>query len=137
MSQLDKWIVSQTSLHHNNLAQVLGIVSIAENPTIVSEWYPGGNVAKFLKVAPQVQRIRMICQVADGLIYLHSQKPPIIHSNLKPSNVLIDQDGTVKLGDVGVLQFIEQNSIALEVHGKPGDVRWTAPEVLEVNSDSS
>lgn len=60
MSQLDKWIMPQASLYHKNLAQVLGTVSVAENPTIVSEWYPGGNVAECLEAASQVQRLRMV-----------------------------------------------------------------------------
>ncbi|KAG8915672.1 hypothetical protein FRC00_001538 [Tulasnella sp. 408] len=54
----------------------------------------------------------------------------MIHSNLKPSNILID-DGTVKLADIGILGFLKTQNVGAEMHGRTGDARWTAPEVLE------
>ena len=44
-------------------------------------------------------------QMIDGMIYLHSDKPgkpPIIHKDLKPANIIIAKDGTLKIIDLGI-----------------------------------
>ena len=38
---------------------------------------------------------------AVGLAYLHGQKPPVLHLNLRPCNILIDPNGRAKISDFG------------------------------------
>ena len=45
---------------------------------------------------------RYFCQLVDGLEYLHSQG--IIHKDIKPSNLLLTNDGTLKISDLGVAE---------------------------------
>lgn len=45
---------------------------------------------------------RYFCQLIDGLEYLHSQG--IIHKDIKPSNLLLTTDGTLKISDLGVAE---------------------------------
>lgn len=100
-------------------------------PLDISAWEANGNIADFLKVAPNVQRRPLLYQIAEGVSYLHNHSYPIIHSNLKPNNILIDSEGNVKLGDAGIWQFVKPTAEQSQVQGKPEDIRWTAPEVLE------
>ncbi|KAG8920888.1 hypothetical protein FRC01_000543 [Tulasnella sp. 417] len=125
-----QWLKYCSSLKHSSIAELLGCTLTDDNPTVISLWYPNGNVTNFLKVAPHVQRKPMLRQIAEGLCYLHNHAPPIIHSNIKPSNILIDNEGNAKLADSGILQFLELNAVQGEVRGKPEDIRWTAPEVI-------
>lgn len=41
-------------------------------------------------------------QFAAGLHYLHVQKPPIVHGNLKPSNIFVNATGTIKIAEFGI-----------------------------------
>jgi serine/threonine-protein kinase len=44
-------------------------------------------------------------QLADALIYLHSQTPPILHRDIKPSNLKQTPSGLLKLVDFGLVRF--------------------------------
>ncbi|KAG9018098.1 hypothetical protein FRB90_012287 [Tulasnella sp. 427] len=129
VASLTAWMERWTSREHANIAKLAGRTFIGSSLAIVGDWYPSGNIVDYLSDHPHVDRKSLLRQAAEGLAYLH-QKPTILHSNLKPSNVLVEADGTIKLSDVGIALFLTLASGA-NVHGKPGDVRWTAPEILE------
>jgi cyclin-dependent kinase 8/11 len=50
----------------------------------------------------------LIIQLLNGLVYLHSTH--ILHSDLKPANILITASGIVKIGDLGLARLISQAS---------------------------
>jgi hypothetical protein len=54
-----------------------------------------------------VQRLGIAVDIADGLSYLHdSCEPPIVHCDLKPGNVLLDDDMTARIGDFGLAKLL-------------------------------
>jgi Leucine-rich repeat (LRR) protein len=58
-----------------------------------------------------IQRLNVAIDVANALDYLHNQcKMPIVHCDLKPSNVLLDGDMTAHVGDFGLLKFLSEAS---------------------------
>ncbi|KAG9041897.1 hypothetical protein FS837_011614 [Tulasnella sp. UAMH 9824] len=130
MSELDGVLRLWGSLEHENTAEVLGSAFVSGVPSVITEWCPSGNIAQYLEKAPQADRHSLLRQVAQGLQRLHTAFPRMIHSNLKPSNILID-GGRVKLTDIGIMGFLETQNAGAEIHGRTGDARWTAPEVLE------
>eukprot|EP00281_Chroomonas_sp_CCMP1168_P017967 CAMPEP_0206213586 /NCGR_PEP_ID=MMETSP0047_2-20121206/1203_1 /ASSEMBLY_ACC=CAM_ASM_000192 /TAXON_ID=195065 /ORGANISM="Chroomonas mesostigmatica_cf, Strain CCMP1168" /LENGTH=513 /DNA_ID=CAMNT_0053635749 /DNA_START=1 /DNA_END=1542 /DNA_ORIENTATION=- len=68
--------------------------------------------------------VQMLQQVISGMLFIHSADPPIIHTDLKASNVLVDRNFTAKISDFGLSRIKTEESFAA------GSPFWTAPEVL-------
>ena len=69
-------------------------------------------------------KFKIIIQIANGLEYLHSLG--IIHRDIKSMNILIDDDYTAYLGDIGSARIIDKKMTLAT-----GTVSWMAPEVLQ------
>ncbi|KAG7343179.1 serine/threonine protein kinase [Nitzschia inconspicua] len=73
-------------------------------------------------------------QLAQGMMYLHTCKPPIIHRDLKPANLLIDHSGVLKVADFGLSKVrpdpkkTDKDSFLMT--GETGSYRFMAPEVF-------
>jgi len=72
-------------------------------------------------------RLNIIEGIAQGLSWFHKAKPPIVHHDLKPSNILLDKDDNPKICDFGLSHFIFDESI----RSSAGSKLWSAPEVLQ------
>lgn len=88
--------------------------SFYENGTIsiILEYMDGGSFADFLKKVKSIPEpyLAAICkQVLQGLMYLHHEKH-IIHRDMKPSNLLMNHRGEVKITDFGVSAIMESTS---------------------------
>ncbi|KAG8902599.1 hypothetical protein FRC00_013760 [Tulasnella sp. 408] len=132
MSELDGWLRLWGSLEHENIAKVLGSSFVNKVPSVITEWCPSGNIAQYLEKAPQADRPSL-----DDTF--QSKARTLSPSSLSASqrahfeiqnNILID-DGKVKLADIGIMGFLETQNAGAEMHGRTGDARWTAPEILE------
>lgn len=73
-------------------------------------------------------------QFAQGMIYLHTCKPPIIHRDLKPANLLIDNSGVLKVADFGLSKVrpdpMKNEKDSFMMTGETGSYRFMAPEVF-------
>ena len=68
---------------------------------------------------------KILLQCAQGMSYLHSFRPPIVHRDLKSHNLLVDHNWNVKVGDFGLSRL--QSMDLMTAAGTP---QWTAPEVI-------
>lgn len=70
--------------------------------------HPGSReLVKDVKTLSVAQRLSVVVDIADALSYLHtSSVPPIIHCDLKPSNVLLGEDMTALIGDFGLAKLL-------------------------------
>ncbi|MCD7450460.1 hypothetical protein HAX54_006530 [Datura stramonium] len=119
-------------LRHPNVLLFMGAVFSQEKPAIVTEYLPRGSLFKTLHGNNQIldfrRRLRMALDVARGMNYLHRRHPPIVHRDLKSSNLLVDKSWTVKVGDFGLSRF--KNATLLTTKSGRGTPQWMAPEVL-------
>ncbi|KAI0565216.1 Serine/threonine protein kinase [Gracilaria domingensis] len=137
------WLLLQ--IRHPNCLLYMGIC-FEPVVCIVTELYTGGSVANYLhgpnprRFAPQ-KAVEMLCGVARGMYYLHASSPPILHRDLKTSNILINQALThCVICDFGLSrQFVSNASgVHLSSSGKPGKggivgTPYTmAPEIMEL-----
>ncbi|KAG8940982.1 hypothetical protein FRC04_004838 [Tulasnella sp. 424] len=68
-------------------------------------------------------------QVGTGLTYLHTKNPPIGHGDIKPRNVLITEDLTVKIGDFGLSRAIQELPTGYTTGTNVGSSGYRAPEL--------
>ncbi|WVZ77338.1 hypothetical protein U9M48_025217 [Paspalum notatum var. saurae] len=111
---------------HRNLVKILTVCSGVDFrgldfKALVYPFLPNGNLEQWLhqsieedgeyKVLDLIQRLCISIDVASALEYLHQYKPlPIIHCDLKPSNILLDNDMVAHVGDFGLARFYHQDS---------------------------
>lgn len=100
------------SLQHKNIVRYLGAEMSESHLHIFQEWVPGGSVEEMLsKFGPfSVSVVRSyLSQLLDGLIYLHANE--IMHRDIKGSNLLVSDDGVVKLADFGASKRLKSDSM--------------------------
>lgn len=125
------------NLNHPNVVKYKGFTQDKENLFIVLEYCENGSLQTILKKFGKFPESLVgvyICQVLEGLSYLHDQG--VIHRDIKGANILTNKDGSVKLADFGVSSRAPTPDLAAvakvdadnEVVGSP---YWMAPEVIE------
>ncbi len=103
----------------------------------VAEWIEGRPLSEVADGADLTQKLRWIRELAAALDHLHhcvSADSPhgIIHRDVKPSNVMVRNDGTTVLLDFGVARPVDDGDMTQGV----GTYLWRAPEVLSARSES-
>ncbi|KAG2092487.1 uncharacterized protein F5147DRAFT_822346 [Suillus discolor] len=118
------------NLNHPNIVKYKGFVKTREYLYIILEFCENGslhNICKRFGKFPENLVAVYICQVLEGLVYLHDQG--VIHRDIKGANILTNKDGCVKLADFGVASSTTTGAIHDDaVVGSP---YWMAPEVIE------
>ncbi len=101
-------------LHHPHLPGIIDVIDRDGAFLIVMDFIEGRTLGEHLKehgAQPQESVIGWAEQLCDVLGYLHSQKPPIIYRDMKPSNVMLKPDGSVVLFDFGAAREYKASSL--------------------------
>eukprot|EP01012_Entosiphon_sulcatum_P037971 TRINITY_DN4898_c0_g1_i1.p1 TRINITY_DN4898_c0_g1~~TRINITY_DN4898_c0_g1_i1.p1 ORF type:complete len:480 (-),score=121.06 TRINITY_DN4898_c0_g1_i1:81-1520(-) len=119
------------SLNHPHIVRLLGFAKTESTGLIVMEFAPGGSLyslmREFRTISEDTMR-RYTRQLLSGLVYLHSKG--VVHRDIKPMNVLISGDGTVKLADFGASrQLSDLSTVATGLMGTPV---YMAPEAVRL-----
>eukprot|EP00002_Diphylleia_rotans_P007582 TRINITY_DN1721_c0_g1_i7.p1 TRINITY_DN1721_c0_g1~~TRINITY_DN1721_c0_g1_i7.p1 ORF type:complete len:2527 (+),score=479.25 TRINITY_DN1721_c0_g1_i7:47-7627(+) len=118
-------------LSHKNVVGFVGACLKTPNLSILTDLIDPGNLKMLLRDErvkfPVDVKKRIIKGVVEGMEYLHSQHPIIIHRDLKTSNILVDRDFNPYLCDFGFARIKVQN----QTMTKCGTVAYQAPEILE------
>ena len=93
------------NLHHSYLPQVLDFLEVDGDVYTVMSYIPGKSFAQLLNEGQhftQKQLIRWGMQICSALNYLHNQKPPVIHGDIKPANIMLTPEGNICLIDFNI-----------------------------------
>ncbi len=114
------------SLHHPNLPRIYDAFSEYGRSYLVMDYIDGKTLLQLLKDAgrrplPVAQVLDYATQLCDVLAYLHAQNPPVIFRDLKPTNVMVTENGHVVLIDFGIARFFKEGQAQDTVYlGSPG-----------------
>ena len=106
-------------VRHRNLVKVISSCSNPELRALVLQYMPNGSLEKWLYsfnyCLSLFQRVSIMLDVALALKYLHhGQSDPVVHCDLKPSNVLLDDQMVAHLGDFGIAKILAENKTATQ-----------------------
>ncbi|KAH7568026.1 hypothetical protein JRO89_XS07G0216500 [Xanthoceras sorbifolium] len=132
------------NVRHRNLVKIVTSCSSIDHKgddfkALVMDFMSNGNLDQWLypKDAEHglcltlLQRLNIVIDVASAMDYLHHDcNPPVVHCDLKPGNVLLDDDMVAHVGDFGLARFISQNPSQQEssTTGLKGSIGYIAPE---------
>eukprot|EP00210_Caulerpa_lentillifera_P003269 g3120.t1 len=121
-----------SSLRHRNIVQFYGACLRSSGTFFVTEMMKGGDLYTVIRNHKDTMRWdrfgkKVALDVALGLNYLHSRKPPMMHRDLKSPNVLLSEEGNAKIADVGMVRTQDRDLVTAQRIMTP---LWAAPEVM-------
>ncbi|CAL5343088.1 unnamed protein product [Camellia sinensis] len=124
------------SIHHVNLVRLIGFCAEKSYRLLVYEYMPNGSLDTWIFHRHQEftlgwqSRKKIIMDIAKGLTYLHEDcRQKILHLDIKPQNILLDEYFNAKIADFGLSKLIDkdQSQVVTMMRGTPG---YLAPEWL-------
>jgi serine/threonine protein kinase len=131
LTKMRKEAAILSGLDHPNIVKLIGLCVSSNGdggPMLVMELVPRGNLRALLADGSVrlgwKQKLAMLRDAALGLAYLHSRG--IVHRDIKSSNLLVEKNLTVKVGDFGFATAKQDNG----TQTRCGTPCWTAPEII-------
>ncbi|XP_058180846.1 putative leucine-rich repeat receptor-like serine/threonine-protein kinase At2g19230 isoform X2 [Rhododendron vialii] len=118
-----------TTVHHRNVASLIGYCDQGSNTALLYEYMGNGNLKECLldqnrAVLTWKQRLQIAIDAAHALEYLHNGcKPPIIHRDIKTTNILLTENLQAKVADFGLSRIFpaeDGSHVSTEVVGTFG-----------------
>ncbi|KAG7671487.1 hypothetical protein Ndes2526B_g09350 [Nannochloris sp. 'desiccata'] len=136
MMKLHEEVKIMSSMDSPHVVKFIGVCSMP--PCIVTELCAEGSLSDVIKnaasspaAASQLtwrRRLAMAIDAAEGMRYLHSQTPPIIHRDLKSANMLVTGDFRVKISDFNLSKILDDSTKSSSLAAM--NPRWLAPELF-------
>ncbi|XP_020275232.1 probable serine/threonine-protein kinase PBL7 [Asparagus officinalis] len=128
-----------SSLHHPNIAPLLGFCVDQQGLFLVYKYVSGGSLDRHLhpddkrrKVLPWEVRYKVALGVAQAIGYLHFDTDKcVVHRDIKPSNILLSSDKSAKLCDFGLATWTHGPSLPFLCKAVKGTFGYLAPEYFQ------
>ena len=117
-------------LDHPTLPRIVDIIDQRDTLYVVMDYIEGQSLNKVLDqygAQPQEAVIEWAKQLSAVLDYLHTQTPPVIYRDMKPANIMLKPDGSIRLIDFGIAREYKEDSGDTMAMGTRG---YAAPEMF-------
>ncbi|KAL0398448.1 UNVERIFIED_CONTAM: putative LRR receptor-like serine/threonine-protein kinase [Sesamum radiatum] len=109
------------NLRHRNLTKVISSCSNIDFRALILEYMPNGSLEKWLHSHNELlnlsQRLSIMIDVASAIDYLHhGYTTPVVHCDLKPSNVLLDDSMVAHVSDFGIAKLVNAEDSVLQTN---------------------
>ncbi|KAG8989351.1 hypothetical protein FRB94_001455 [Tulasnella sp. JGI-2019a] len=136
--ELDLW----WALRNPHIHRIVGyhVGPSLDSAIIVCPLEPLGNITQFIQreCPDDAQRLELALHTLCGLAYLHSLPVPIVHGDIRASNILVDRQKRAMICDLGLAGAMAEADDGLTSSGGlRKSIRWCAPELLSDQSRSA
>ncbi|KAJ3561361.1 hypothetical protein NP233_g10243 [Leucocoprinus birnbaumii] len=116
-------------LNHRNLVPLFGLHFQHDIPGLVMPLYENGDLISFVRQHPEANKLSLIRGIVAGLEYMHGfPKNPVVHGDIKASNVLVSDAGEACIADFGLAKILYTPGYTTP--NSCGSSRWMPPEIL-------
>lgn len=117
-------------LNHPHVCQVYDLVLAPEGTFIAMEWLEGETLEVVAKTLSRKDKLRVLWEASEGLAAAHAKG--LVHRDLKPGNLIITPEGTLKILDFGLARLNRAESVRLDPHTPvPLPVPEEEPEICD------
>uniref|UniRef100_A0A0E0IUT5 Protein kinase domain-containing protein n=1 Tax=Oryza nivara TaxID=4536 RepID=A0A0E0IUT5_ORYNI len=135
--EFGKEMLILSQINHKNIVKLMGCCLEVDVPMLVYEFIPNGTLFDLIHGKnrtlhiPFSSLLRIVNEAAEGLAFLHSYaNPPILHGDVKTSNILLDENYMAKVSDFGA-SILAPNDEAQFVTMVQGTCGYLDPEYLQ------
>ena len=116
-----------SKMRHPNIVQLMGVCCTSDAAFILTELVEGADLSAviFGEWNHPIDKNNILCQLCRAVAYLHGNG--VIHQDIKPGNILLDNSGVLKLCDFGLSNYTESETANKTLRGTVG---FMAPEML-------
>ena len=124
-------------MNHTNLLRPTHFDCWDRMPYLIMPLIKNGSAFQYItegKTIPEDECWKMLHDVAAGLAYLHEKTPPLIHQDIKPDNILIDDEGRYLITDFGISARVRSTIRGAQAHEQSGGtLAYMGPERFSTN----
>jgi eukaryotic-like serine/threonine-protein kinase len=139
-NRMQKMAALLASLHHPNLPRVTDTFQLpGSGQILVMDFVPGEDLKNRIDRSGPLsisKAIEIVTAAGSALQYLHTQKPPIIHHDVKPGNLRITPDGHVMLVDFDLMTVLQANQTRPPIDEQGSTPGFAAPEQYNNMADA-
>lgn len=121
-------IFLMNKFNHQNILKLYETIEDDNYIYLILEYCENGDLKNFLNKRPMKEKNvrKFMKQIVSGLQYLNNKN--VYHRDLKPQNILLTQDYTIKISDFGLAKTCESNTLLDTICGSP---MYMAPEIMK------
>jgi len=136
--EFEKEVSLLSSLRHESIVTFYGVCVSDTNKYMVTEYLSKGSLDSAIarsrtgaEVLSFTQKLSILIGVANGINYLHNLNPAVIHRDLKPGNILLDDKMQSRVCDFGISRVVAGTTTQSAITTNVGTLFYMAPESLD------